>query len=72
MYASGPTSRFFAFEIWEWMPRGVNRFGSTAEVLEARLDDPYLVGLVVDRERRAVAEPGRLARAGSGRTRHGR
>ena len=32
-----------------------------AELLEARLDDPYLVGLVVDRERRAVAEPLRLA-----------
>ena len=32
-----------------------------AELLEARLDDPYLVGLVVDRERRAVPEPLRLA-----------
>ena len=32
-----------------------------AEVLEARLDDPDLVGLVVDREARAVAEPLRLA-----------
>ena len=28
MYASGPTSWFFAFEICAWMPRGVNRFGS--------------------------------------------
>ena len=32
-----------------------------AELLEARLDDPHLVGLVVDREVRAVAEPLRLA-----------
>ena len=29
MYSSGPISWFFAFEIWLWMPRGVNRFGST-------------------------------------------
>ena len=32
-----------------------------AQVLEARLDDPDLVGLVVDREARAVAEPLGLA-----------
>ena len=32
-----------------------------AELLEARLDDPHLVGLVVDRERRAVPEPLGLA-----------
>ena len=31
------------------------------ELLEARLHDAHLVGLVVDRERRAVAEPLRLA-----------
>ncbi len=28
MYSSGPTSWFFAFEIWLWMPRGTKRFGS--------------------------------------------
>ena len=32
-----------------------------AELLEARLDEAHLVGLVVDREGRAVAEPLRLA-----------
>ena len=32
-----------------------------AQLLEARLDDPHLVGLVVDREVRAVAEPVGLA-----------
>jgi len=31
------------------------------ELLEARLDEAHLVGLVVDREVRAVAEPLRLA-----------
>jgi hypothetical protein len=48
LYSSGPTSWFFAREISAWMPRGAKRFGSN------------LVGGVVDREVRAVAEPGRL------------
>ena len=60
-YSSGEISWFFAFEIWAWIPRGVNRFGVLAELLEAGLDHAHLVGLVVDRERRAVAEPLGLA-----------
>ena len=61
MYSSGPTSRFFAFEIWEWMPARREPLRVEAEILEAGLDDAYLIRLVVDRERRAVAEPRRLA-----------
>ena len=41
------------------------------ELLEARLDEPHLVGLVVDREVRAIAEPLGLAAAACGRTRSG-
>ena len=41
------------------------------ELLEARLHEPHLVGLVVDREVRAVAEPFRLAAQDRARTRHG-
>ena len=43
------------------MPRGGKRFGSRPELLEAGLDDAHLVGLVVDREVRAVAEAVGLA-----------
>ena len=50
-----------AFEIWWWIPRGVKRFGSLVELLQALLDEPDLVGLVVDREVRPVAEPLGLA-----------
>ena len=34
--------------------------GILAELLEARLDDPHLVGLVIDREARLEPEPGCL------------
>ena len=36
-------------------------FWISFELLQALLDQPHLVGLVVDREVRPVAEPGRLA-----------
>ena len=42
------------------------------ELLEAALDEADLVGLVVDREVRAVAEPRRPRGAGCGRRRRGR
>ena len=60
-YSSGPISWFFACEIWVWMPRGVKRFGSRSSSSRHCLDEAHLVGLVVDREVRAVAEPLRLA-----------
>ncbi len=44
-----------------WIPRGREALRVDAEVLEACPHDPHLVGLVVDRERRAVAEPLRVA-----------
>ena len=43
------------------MPRGREALRVDAEILEACPHDPHLIGLVVDRERRAVAEPLRLA-----------
>ena len=61
MYSSGPISWFLAFEIWLWIPRGREALGVDAEILEAGSDDAHLVGLVVDREARRVAEPLRLA-----------
>ena len=64
MYSPGPTRRFFAFEICAWMPRGVKRFGIAAELLQACLDDAYLVGLVVDRE----CSSGSPSRAASARS----
>ena len=54
-------SSFFAFEICAWMPRGTKRFGSRSSSSRHCFDEPHLVGLVVDREVRAVAEPRRLA-----------
>ena len=55
------TSWFFAVEICEWMPRGTKRFGSRSSSSRHCFVEPDLVGLVVDREVRAVAEPRRLA-----------
>ncbi len=43
------------------MPRGVKRFGSRSRSSRHCFDEPQLVGGVVDREVRAVAEPLRLA-----------
>ena len=54
-------SWFLAFEIWAWMPRGTKRFGSVSSSSQALLHEPQLVGGVVDREVRAVAEPLGLA-----------
>ena len=61
MYSAGPISWFFAFEICAWMPRGTKRFGSRSSASRHCLTSADLVGLVVDREVRAVAEPRRLA-----------
>ena len=38
-------SRFFAFEIWEWMPRGAKRFGSRSSSSRQLLHEAQLVGL---------------------------
>ena len=43
------------------MPRGTKRFGSRSSSSRTAFVEPDLVGLVVDREVRAVAEPRRLA-----------
>ena len=59
--SAAETRRFFSDEMREWMPRGGKRFGIAPELLEAGLDDAHLVGLVVDREVRAVAEAVGLA-----------
>ena len=48
--------------------RGGKRLGSTVEIPRRALDEANGVGLVVDRERRLVAEPVGVARGGSGRT----
>ena len=43
-----------------WTAAGVKRFGVDAELVQAALDEPPGVGLVVDRELARVAEPRRL------------
>ena len=53
-------------------PPGVKRLGSTPTLVDALLDEPAAVGLVVDRELARVAEPRRLGAQHAARRRCGR